>query len=92
MAATINEDDIEDGDDDGGESYILPNFMLATQDIMRRFPRRSEAAGAATKARAFRKTFGTPLHKVERVSFLLDQEELQPPGGRPKHLLWALHF
>ena len=33
MAATIEEDvsldniNIEDGDDDGGESYVLPNFM-----------------------------------------------------------------
>ena len=98
MAATIEEDvsldndDIEDEDDNGGESYVLPNFLRATRDIMRRFPRRPEAAGAATKARAFRETFGTPLHNVERVWFLLNQEELQPPGGRPKHLLWALHF
>jgi hypothetical protein len=66
--------------------------MLATRDIMRRFPCRPEAAGAATEARAFRETFGTPLHNVERVWFLLDGEELQPPGGCPKHLLWALHF
>ena len=98
MAATIEEDvsldndNIEDEDDDGGESYVLPNFLPAARDIMRRFPRRPDAAGAATEARAFRETFGTPLHNVERVWFLLDQEELQPPGGRPKHLLWALHF
>jgi hypothetical protein len=66
--------------------------MPAARDIMRRFPRRPEAAGAATKARAFRETFGTPLHNVERVWFLLDQKELQPPNRRPKHLLWVLHF
>ena len=64
--------------------------MPAVRDIMRRFPRRPEAAGAATEA--FRKTFGTPPHNVERVWFLLDQEELQPPNGRPKYLLWVLHF
>lgn len=91
MAATI-EEDVSLDDDDGGESYVLPNFMPAARDIMRRFSRRAEAAGAATEARAFRETFGTPLHVVERVWFLLDQEELQPPNGRPKHLLWALHF
>ena len=66
--------------------------MPAAQDIMRQFPRRPEAAGAATKARAFRETFGTPLHNVERVWFLLNQEELQPPNGHPQHLLWTLHF
>jgi hypothetical protein len=98
MAATIeedvslNNDDIEDGDNAGGESYVLPDFIPAARDIMRRFSRRPEAAGVATEARAFRDTFGTPLHNVERVWFLLDEEELQPPGGRPKHLLWALHF
>ena len=64
MAATIEEDvsldddDIKDGDDDGGESYVLPDFMPAARDIMRRFPRRHGAAGAATEARAFRETFG----------------------------------
>ena len=67
MAMTIKEDvfldddDIKEGDDDGGGSYVLPNFMPAAWDIMRRFPRRPEAAGAATEARAFRETFGTSL-------------------------------
>ena len=98
MAATIEDDvsldnnNIEEGDDDGRESYVLPNFMPAARDIMQLFPRRPQVAGAATEARAFRETFGTPLHNVERVWFLLDQEELQPPNGHPKHLLWALHF
>ncbi len=56
MAASIEEDvsldnnDIEDGDDNRGGSYILPNFMPAARDIMRRFPRRPKAAGAATEA------------------------------------------
>ena len=60
MAATIEEDvsldddDIEEGDDDGGESYVLPDFMPAARDIMRRFPRRPEAAGAATDDRGSR--------------------------------------
>ncbi len=66
--------------------------MPAARDIMRRFPRRPEVAGVATEARAFRETFGTPLHNMERVWFLLDQEELHLANGRPKHLLWALHF
>jgi hypothetical protein len=93
MATTIKDDvSLDDDNNASGESYVLPNFMPAARDIMRRFPRRPEAAGAATEARAFRETFGTSLHNVERVWFLLDQEELQPPNGSPKHLLWALHF
>jgi hypothetical protein len=56
MAATIegnvslDDDNIKEGDDNRGESYVLPNFMPAARDIMRRFPRRPEAAGAATEA------------------------------------------
>jgi hypothetical protein len=96
MAAMIKDnvsslDNIEE-DNTSGDTYVLPDFMPATRDIMRWFPCRPKAAGAATEARAFRETFGTPLHNVERVWFLLDQEELQPPNGHPKHLLWALHF
>ncbi len=29
---------------------------------------------------------------MENLWFLLNQENLQPVSGRPKHLLWALHF
>jgi hypothetical protein len=64
MAATIEEDvsldnyDIEDDDALVGETYVLPDIMPAARDIMRRFPRRPGAAGAATEARAFRETFG----------------------------------
>ncbi|KAL3811472.1 hypothetical protein ACHAXA_010724 [Cyclostephanos tholiformis] len=88
MAATIEDnisldnDDIEDGDDDGKNSKSFP--------ILCPPPRTS--CGAATEARAFRETFGTPLHNMERVWFLLNQEELHPANGCPKHLLWALHF
>ena len=56
MAATIkddvflDEDDIEEGDDNVGESYVLPNFMPTTAwDIMRRFPCTPGAAGAVTE-------------------------------------------
>ncbi len=45
-----------------------------------------------TKAHAFCETFGTPLHNVERVWSLLNEEGLQPPNRSPKHSLWALHF
>jgi hypothetical protein len=29
---------------------------------------------------------------VEKVWKLLERDSLLPEGGRPKHLLWALHF
>jgi hypothetical protein len=45
-----------------------------------------------TKTCAFRKTFGTSLHLVEKLWFRLDQEDLQLVRRCPKHLLWVLHF
>jgi len=36
--------------------------------------------------------FGTNMLIVKRVWELLDRDSLLPEGGRPKHLLWALHF
>jgi hypothetical protein len=97
MAPTIEdmtEDDISLDDIEGGDysddSYIVPNFMPTTQDIMNWFPHPNLAL--LTKTRAFCETFGTSLHLVEKLWFLLNQEELQPVSGCPKHLLWALHF
>ena len=59
--------------------------MPAARDIMRRFPRRPEAAGAATEVRAFRETFGTSLLVVQKVWCLLVQEGVLPHKGLPKH-------
>ena len=36
--------------------------------------------------------FGTSVLVVKKVWELLDRDSLLPEGGRPKHLLWALHF
>jgi hypothetical protein len=56
MAATIeddasldDDDDIEEGNNDGEKSYVLPNFMPAARDIMWRFPCTPGAAGAVTE-------------------------------------------
>ncbi len=49
--------------------------------------------GAATmETRHFREFFGTSVLVLEKVRELLDRDSLLPEGGRPKHLLWALHF
>jgi hypothetical protein len=38
-------------------------------------------------------SFRTKLELVENVWFLLDELDIHPKGGLPKHhLLWALHF
>ncbi len=78
------------GGDNLDDSNIVPDFLPATQDIMNWFPCLN--AAPSTKARAIHKIFGTSLHLVEKLWFLLNQEELQPVSGCPKHLLWALHF
>jgi hypothetical protein len=79
-----------EGGDDSTVSYIVPNFMPAAQDIMNWFP--CPEVALSIKTRAFCKTFGTSLHLVEKLWFLLNQEELQPVSSCPEHLLWALHF
>jgi len=57
---------------------------------MKKFPHPDTAA--STKIHAFRVTFGTSLLIVSKVWSMLWEEDLLPEGGRPKHLLWALHF
>jgi hypothetical protein len=53
----------------------------------------SRAIGTTDReARHFREFFGTPVNAVEIVWDLLVRESLLPEKGRPKHLLWALHF
>jgi hypothetical protein len=85
----VSLDDIEGGDD-SDVSYIVPNLVPAIRDIMNWFP--CPNAALLTKTCAFRETFGMSLHLVEKLWFLLNQEELQPVSGCPEHLLWVLHF
>ena len=66
------------------------DFMTDTRDIMNKFTRPD--AAASTKIRAFHETFGTSLPIVSMVWSMLWEEDVVPEGGRPKHLLWALHF
>lgn len=70
---------------------IADIFMPAARDIMNR-PSQKKASTMSTEARFFRETFGTRLIVVEILWDLLDCHGLQPEDGRPKHLLWALHF
>jgi hypothetical protein len=68
----------------------IPDFEALARDIQNRVSRH---VGAATmETRHFREFFGTSVLVVERVWDLLDRDSLLPEGGRPKHLLWALHF
>ena len=83
--------DVDDEDDnDEFNSHARPDFMPDARDIMNKFPRPD--AAALTKIRAFCETFGTSLLIVSKSWSMLWEEDLLPEGGRPKHLLWALHF
>jgi hypothetical protein len=86
-----NVDDVDDDDDDNDDGDARPDFMPDARDIMNKFPRRPDAA-ASTEIRAFRETFGTSLLVVNKVWSMLLEEDVLPEGGRPKYLLWALHF
>ena len=83
---------MEDGDNDDecNLHHAHLDFMPDTRDIMNKFPRPD--AAASTEIRAFRETFGTSLLIVSKVWSMLWEEDVLPEGGRPKHLLWALHF
>ena len=83
---------MEDGDNDDecNLHHARPDFMPDARDIMNKFPRPDTAA--LTEIRAFRETFGTSLLIVSKVWSMLWEEDVLPEGGRPKHLLWALHF
>jgi hypothetical protein len=68
----------------------MPAFEALAQDTQNRA---SHHVGAATtETRHFREFFGTSVLVVKRVWELLKRDSLLPEGGRPKHLLWALHF
>jgi hypothetical protein len=84
----IDSSDASSNDD--SNSYLLPDFMPPARVIMNRPPR--EKSSFAIEARIFRELFGTNLRVVENIWFLLDELEINPEGGLPKHLLWALHF
>ena len=68
----------------------MPDFEALARDIQNRVSRRVGAA--MTETRHFREFFAMSVLIIERVWELLDRDSLLPEGGRPKHLLWALHF
>jgi hypothetical protein len=70
--------------------HVTPDFETLARDIQNRASRPVRAA--STETRHFREFFGAPIHVVEIVWELIKRESLLPEGGRPKHLLWALHF
>ena len=83
--------DVDDEDDDNEfDRHATSDFMPDARDIIYKFPRPD--AAASTKICAFRETFGTSLLIVRKLWSMLWEEDVLPEGGRPKHLLWALHF
>jgi len=74
----------------GGEDGEMPDFLDLGREIQNRASRRLGAI--STERRLFREFFGTTTSVVENLWALLARDSLVPRGGRPKHLLWALHF
>ena len=85
----------EASDDDDFSQYApghmpMPDFEALARDIQNQASRRVGAA--TTETRHFREFFGTSVLVVKKTWELLERDSLLPEGGRPKHLLWALHF
>jgi hypothetical protein len=92
MATTIVEDDCshDDGDDDKDDHGGAPDFEAAARNIQNRA---SKPVGAASsEKRHFREFFGTSLLVVDKLWWLLVENDLLPEKSRPKHLLWTLYF
>ncbi len=70
----------------------MPDFEALARDIQNRASHR--VGTATTEARYFREFFGTrtSVLVVKKTWELLERDSLLPESGRPKHLLWALHF
>ncbi len=85
---------IEASDEDEEEyhplRHVSPDFETLARDIQNRATH--HVGAASTEKRHFREFFGAPIHVVEIVWELIKNDSLLPEGGRPKHLLWALHF
>lgn len=86
MSTTIAAHYYDDDDDDDvdveweAEARVIQN-------------RSSRAVGTTDmETRLFREFFGTSVEAVAIVWDLLARDSLLPEKGRPKHLLWALHF
>ncbi len=68
----------------------MPDFEALARDIQNRA---SHRVGVATmETRHFWEFFGMSMLIVKKTWELLERDSLLPEGGRPKHLLWALHF
>jgi len=85
---------IEASDEDEEEyhplHHVLPDFETLAREIQNRAS--CPVRAASTEKRHFHEFFGAPIHVVEIAWELIKRDSLLPEGGRPKHLLWALHF
>ena len=80
----------DDDDDDYDVDIDVIDWEAEARDIQNRM---SRVVGTIDReARHFREFFRTPVEAVEIVWDLLLRDTLLPDKGRPKHLLWALHF
>jgi hypothetical protein len=83
--------DDDDHDDHIGPFAAIPDFCGIARGLMNS-PSRRDGCWSSTETRLFREFFGTSVEAVAIVWDLLARDSLLPEKGRPKHLLWALHF
>ncbi len=82
----------DDDDDNNNNDYGVDDvyWKAEARDIQNRM---SRAVGTTDReALHFREFFGTPVKAVEIIWDLLVRDSFLPEKGRPKHLLWVLHF
>ncbi len=82
--------DNDDNDDNNDNDVDDVDWEAEARDIQNRMSRPVRTTDR--EARHFCEFFGTPVDAVEIVWDLLVRESLLLEKGRPKHLLWALHF
>ncbi len=90
----VNNDTSDDDDkmsnDDNGDKTVDTVFFCAAWDIMNCV--RRKVGTAAREDRRFCKHFGAPFTIMQKVWDVLEEGDLLPKKGEPKHLLWTLYF
>jgi hypothetical protein len=98
MAATIendasldDNDNFEEGDNNTGKSYVLPNIMPAARDIMPRFPCTPGVAGAVTELASSARSLAPSLqHEGCGPSSMRKNSSL--PAGTQSICFWNYTF
>jgi hypothetical protein len=84
---------MDEGDTNNQRRMTKPtarDFLLGGKDIQNKAERSIGSAG--TEERHFREFFGTGPPVVSKLWIMMADQDVLPPEGEIKHLLWTLHF